>query len=201
MVVYKSVILRRFGFLTDRNSYFLPVTFCLSVVTSIRRAGRYVVQAGIIGAFGLAIPAMPSQGMSVVSCSQEGPYIAVRVQDVRTSDGLIVADLHGDDPKHFLKKGKRVSRIRVPAALDEVNFCIPVAGPGVYAIAVYHDVNGNRKFDKNWIGLPKEPFGVSNNPRVRLGPPKFKEAAFEVNEVGANVEIVLNNRKSKKRTK
>ncbi len=201
MMVCKLVIFRRFGFLSDRNSHFLPVTFCLSVVTSIRRAGRYVVLAGVIGALGLAIPTMPSHGMSVVSCSQEGSYIAVRVQGVRTSDGLIVADLHGSNPKHFLKKGKRVSRIRIPAALDVVSFCIPVAGPGIYAIAVYHDVNGNRKFDKNWIGLPKEPFGVSNNPRLRLGPPKFKEAAFEVNEVGADVEIVLHNRKSKKRTK
>jgi acyl-CoA reductase-like NAD-dependent aldehyde dehydrogenase/uncharacterized protein (DUF2141 family) len=49
---------------------------------------------------------------------------------------------------------------------------------GHYAVAVYLDENGNQKLDKNWMGLPKEAVGVSNNPRKRMGPPHFEDAVF-----------------------
>lgn len=49
---------------------------------------------------------------------------------------------------------------------------------GTYAIAAYHDVNGNRKLDANFIGIPKEPIGASNNAKGRMGPPSFKDAQF-----------------------
>ena len=48
--------------------------------------------------------------------------------------------------------------------------------PGHYAITVYHDKNDNRRFDKNWLGMPKEDWGVSNNVRPRLRAPRFDEA-------------------------
>ncbi len=61
--------------------------------------------------------------------------------------------------------------------------------PGRYAITVYHDTNDNRRFDKNWLGLPKEAWGVSNNVRPRLRAPRFAEATFDL-EVGDHlVEI------------
>jgi uncharacterized protein (DUF2141 family) len=58
--------------------------------------------------------------------------------------------------------------------------CIPVDKPGVYALALYHDKDANTKLNKTWIGLPSEPFGVSNDAAIRLGPPKHADAAFAV---------------------
>lgn len=61
--------------------------------------------------------------------------------------------------------------------------------PGTYAITVYHDKNDNRRFDKNWLGMPKEAWGVSNNVRPRLRAPRFAEAMLDL-EVGEQlVEI------------
>ena len=61
--------------------------------------------------------------------------------------------------------------------------------PGRYAITVYHDKNDNRRFDKNWLGMPKEAWGVSNNVRPRLRAPRFAEAMLDL-EVGEQlVEI------------
>jgi uncharacterized protein (DUF2141 family) len=60
--------------------------------------------------------------------------------------------------------------------------------PGVYALTVYQDSNGNRKFDKNWLGMPKEAWGVSNDARPHLRAPRFDEA--EVNLSGTEtIEI------------
>ncbi|MDQ2832516.1 MAG: aldehyde dehydrogenase family protein [Acidobacteriota bacterium] len=50
--------------------------------------------------------------------------------------------------------------------------------PGRYAVAVYLDVNSNRKLDKNLLGIPREPVGVSNNPKPHMGPPRFSECVF-----------------------
>jgi uncharacterized protein (DUF2141 family) len=51
---------------------------------------------------------------------------------------------------------------------------------GTYAVSIGHDVNGNKRVDTNFIGLPTEQWGVSNNARPSLRAPRFDEAAFKV---------------------
>jgi len=58
---------------------------------------------------------------------------------------------------------------------------------GEYALSIFQDVNDDGKLARNFIGLPKEPAGLSNNLRPRFGPPKYKDAKFEVT-VGTVVE-------------
>ncbi|TDI66442.1 MAG: DUF2141 domain-containing protein [Alphaproteobacteria bacterium] len=180
------------------NSRLSPVTFYLPAVISFLRPALYWPLAALIVVLGVVVSAVPSQSLGVAGCAQLASHILVTVQDVRTASGSIVVDLLADNPDHILKKGMKISRTRVSAAFDQVRLCVPVETYGTYAIAVYHDINGNRKFDKNWLGFPKEPFGLSNNPRIRLRVPKFSDLSFEVGENGADVEIVLKNWPSKK---
>ena len=64
--------------------------------------------------------------------------------------------------------------------------------PGRYAVAVSHDLNGNRRTDTNFLGIPTEDWGVSNNIRPTLRAPRFSEAAVEVPEGPATrIEIRL----------
>jgi uncharacterized protein (DUF2141 family) len=58
-------------------------------------------------------------------------------------------------------------------------------------VTVYHDVNDNGKLDTNWIGIPKEPVGVSNNLRPRLGPPRFSESSFTISEPEHKIAVNL----------
>jgi uncharacterized protein (DUF2141 family) len=51
--------------------------------------------------------------------------------------------------------------------------------PGVYAVQAYHDRNDNHAVDRNFLGLPTEAVGFSNNAPIRLHPPSFKSAAFD----------------------
>jgi len=60
---------------------------------------------------------------------------------------------------------------------------------GVYAIGVSHDVNGNRKLDTNFVGIPVEQWGVSNNVRPKLRAPRFDEAAFRVSDESKEIEL------------
>ena len=51
---------------------------------------------------------------------------------------------------------------------------------GKYAIAAFLDENKNLYLDKNMVGYPTEPFGFSNNARVKFSAPTFEEAAIEL---------------------
>lgn len=62
--------------------------------------------------------------------------------------------------------------------------------PGRYAITIYHDANANGKLDTNFIGLPKERYGFSNNPSTRFGPPSYKKCLFDI-KTNSKVEIRL----------
>jgi uncharacterized protein (DUF2141 family) len=62
---------------------------------------------------------------------------------------------------------------------------------GVYAVSVFHDENMNEKLDKNLMGMPKEGYGASNNPRKRMGPPPFDEAKFSLHQPKQSIEIKL----------
>ncbi|MCV2367154.1 DUF2141 domain-containing protein [Roseateles oligotrophus] len=62
---------------------------------------------------------------------------------------------------------------------------------GSLALSVFHDVNGNGKLDSNAMGMPKEPYGFSNNAAGSFGPPKFEKAVFEV-KPGSRIAVQLN---------
>ncbi|MCE7067873.1 DUF2141 domain-containing protein [Dyadobacter sp. CY326] len=63
--------------------------------------------------------------------------------------------------------------------------------PGRYALAVYHDLNSNDELDKNFIGIPKEPYGFSKNFRPKFSAPKFDDCAFELKDPGQKISIKL----------
>ena len=51
---------------------------------------------------------------------------------------------------------------------------------GTYGFSFFHDVNDNGKLDKNFIGIPKEPYGFSNDEKGTFGPPDFEDVSFKV---------------------
>jgi len=64
---------------------------------------------------------------------------------------------------------------------------LTIAGlaPGRYAVAAFHDTDGNGDLTLWPIGLPREAYGFSNDARGRFGPPSFARAAFDLPAVGA----------------
>jgi len=70
--------------------------------------------------------------------------------------------------------------IAVPAEKGTQTLKIPDLPPGNYAIALIHDVNQNHKLDKNWIGMPKEQWGMSNDPHATIKAPPISKAMFEL---------------------
>ena len=61
---------------------------------------------------------------------------------------------------------------------------------GTYAISVYQDIDTNGKINQNFLGIPKEPVGVSNNAEGFMVPPKYEDAKFNLN-ANKSIDIKL----------
>ena len=125
------------------------------------------------------------------TCLSEGKLIHVHVHGIRNASGTVKAVLYGPDPKSFLVKGQKADKEREPAREGSMTLCVAAPEEGKYAVVVYHDENDNHKFDRNWIGLPTEGFGVSNNPSLFLAAPKFEESSFEVTGEVTHVDVEM----------
>jgi uncharacterized protein (DUF2141 family) len=64
--------------------------------------------------------------------------------------------------------------------------------PGNYAVALIHDSNSNHKIDKNWVGQPKEQWGMSNSLHAKLKAPPMEKALFALHD-DKEIHIELNN--------
>lgn len=62
---------------------------------------------------------------------------------------------------------------------------------GEYAISIFHDKNDNKELDTNFLGMPKEAFGFSNDVMGLMGPPSFEKAKFDVYDDKSTISIKL----------
>ncbi len=103
----------------------------------------------------------------------------VKISGVKKLSGSVRIAIF-DNKENWLKKP--VHTAVLPAGQNNiVEYTNTNVSYGEYAIAVYHDVNGNGEMDRNFIGLPKEPYGFSNNARGSFGPAKWKKAKISIN--------------------
>ncbi len=73
---------------------------------------------------------------------------------------------------------------------NSISFTFKNLTSGSYAVASFHDQNGDGKLNRNSAGMPTEGYGFSNNPTSsRSGPPKYGETVFLV--VGPNTTIKI----------
>ncbi len=63
--------------------------------------------------------------------------------------------------------------------------------PGEYAFHVFQDLDNNEKMKTNFIGIPKEPTGVSRDAKGKFGPPKYKDAVVEIGDEPVTLPISL----------
>lgn len=117
--------------------------------------------------------------------------LTVRIEGLTQSKGEVSIALFKTGDGFPMDAGKAVC-VWLPANVSGVTHQFKGIMPGTFAVAAAHDLNGNRKLDTNWVGIPKEPWGVSNNVRPALRAPRFSEASFSVDGASATtISITL----------
>jgi len=127
-------------------------------------------------------------------CSQDLPTRTVEFEihlyDIHSSGGVMVVAVYDNEEKFLTDES--LLKLYVPV-LQSGQMRIPVASlpQGTYALAIFHDEDDDGELDKNWLGIPKEPIGFSNDAKGRMGPPRFEDAAFSLSIHHQSIKITL----------
>ena len=161
----------------------------MSLKLTTRAALLGIATAG--AAFALPAPASAQLGADAGVCRSGGNAVLVTVDGFRQRTGNIRVAIYGGDPRLFLARGQTLRKINVPVtASGPMRICVALPGPGRYAVAVRHDMNGNGRTDWGDGG------GFSRNPRVTLTNlrPNYNNVAINVGRGVTPVGVVLNYR-------
>jgi uncharacterized protein (DUF2141 family) len=128
-----------------------------------------------VAAFGAAPIANAAQGAG----ASGGGQITVTVTNMRNTKGVVRACMTSNS-KRFPRCGDDPNSHKlVVSAAQSSSFTFTDVAPGRYAIALLHDENDNGKADRALFMMPKEGFGFSRDAKVRMGPPKYRDAVFD----------------------
>ncbi len=120
----------------------------------------------------------------LVSWPSAAADLKITVDSLRSDAGnLLICLFSGgeSDTKVYpdCEKGRPIRSQKAAISGGKVILTYVGLKDGVYAIAAIHDENANGKLDTNFVGIPTEGIGISNNPRL-TGTPAFDDAKFNV---------------------
>ncbi len=125
----------------------------------------------------------------LISTYSKSGTIKLFISNIDDKKGTIHYAIY-NNPELFPKeRGKILGGYETVTEVMKNGLIIKGLNESVYAIAIYHDINLNKKFD-TFLSMPLEKYGFSNNAKVFLGPPKFDEASFFLGDDDI-VELVI----------
>ena len=117
--------------------------------------------------------------------------LKVNVSNIDPIEGDIYVAVYNSE-ESYMDLDLTVFQQIVPVEADIEEIIFEDIPEGEYAVTVFQDLNDNGKLDTKLIGIPKEPYGFSNNARGTIGPPKYDSAKFSV-KGDTEIEITLIN--------
>jgi uncharacterized protein (DUF2141 family) len=134
----------------------------------------------------LVLANLPALAFAQASC----PGIHVKILNIRNSAGTVACALFESPvgfPIEYLRYATNIMVIKIRDTQARCDFLDIL--PGTYALAVSHDENMNGKLDTNWLGIPREGYGFSNDVKALLSAPSFSAASFQYD--GQNLELTI----------
>jgi uncharacterized protein (DUF2141 family) len=104
--------------------------------------------------------------------------IHVEITGLRSDKGQVLCALHSSADAFPKKPEKAVARTTAKIVERQAICEFTGIALGTYAVSVVHDENANGKLDTNFVGMPREGVGASNDAKGHMGPPKFSAASF-----------------------
>ena len=119
----------------------------------------------------------------------ETETLLVTVEGIKAGKGNIRVAVFDDAHREEFPEGEYLYSAEAPAAEERVTVEIEDVPPGEYAIAIIQDINDNKKLDRNFLKIPKEPYGFSG--AWKKGAATYEEALINTGSVGFEVTIEL----------
>ena len=131
----------------------------------------------------LVLAALPARAAPVPLAT-----LTIKVEKVSPRGGDVRVALYTED-NYALENGEATTDAVVPAKPGETIVTLKPVKPGTYAVKLFQDFNRNGQFDLNWIGLPLEKYGFSNDATPTISEPPFDATRIELRP-GANTITV-----------
>ncbi|WP_169303043.1 DUF2141 domain-containing protein [Thalassotalea mangrovi] len=142
----------------------------------------------------LAVPSLFTTlaGLSFITTAAP---VEIALSPVQSAKGQIVVKVY-QQQKNWMSEDEGESFMthihsfteEQPGDPEMINFDLP---EGDYALFLYQDLDMDSEMKTNWIGIPKEPVGTSNDAKGKMGPPDFDDALFNVPSEGTKLKITL----------
>lgn len=110
--------------------------------------------------------------------------ISVEVTDLRSNDGKVGITLFNSADDFPSNPDAAIAKKYIGITNKTAQTIFENIPEGTYAIAVYHDEDEDGEIETNFIGIPKEGTGSSNNPKSRMGPPRYEDCEFDTKTTG-----------------
>ncbi len=119
-----------------------------------------------------------------------GADINIEVQNLKNITGKVSIGLYNKS-ENFPIISKVYKGVHLDIDSDTLFYTFKKIPDGIYAVSVFHDENSNSKLDKNFLGIPKEGYGFSNNAKATLLVPSFNDAKFKISTQTVNLNIKM----------
>jgi uncharacterized protein (DUF2141 family) len=137
-----------------------------------------------------ALPAGAEPGGSQVNRTAANSSAILKVSGVLPGQGPVrvaVFSEGSDFPNHE----KAATTLTLPSNANLTEGSLDDLPSGKFALAVYQDLNNDGKLNRSNFGIPKEPYGFSNNARGQFGPPPFQAAMLEAGQPSTTIALAL----------
>ena len=109
-----------------------------------------------------------------------GATLTVQVEGLKDDRGKVHASLYASEDGFPTRPEKALRQVDVKIEGGRASVVFEGIPPGGYAVAAYHDENGDGKLDTGFLGIPSEGLASSNDAKGFMGPPSFEKARVEV---------------------
>jgi len=118
---------------------------------------------------------------SAAASAADSTNLRVIATNVKSDQGKLYVWVYDKKDDWLSDRYRTQKSVKVAGNRQDDRLTVELLLPaGEYALSVFQDVNDNGKLERNFIGIPKEPAGLSNNVRPRFGPPRYKDARFSL---------------------
>lgn len=129
-------------------------------------------------------------GCLLAALPAQAGEMTIQVSNTYETEGDLRAAVY-DNAEAFEDGGTPVAALVLRLSQPGAQVSFGPLPPGRYAVRVFQDINRNGEIDRNMLGMPREPFGFSNDAMGSMGPPSFDQAAVMVEDGTTDVPVKL----------
>jgi uncharacterized protein (DUF2141 family) len=158
---------------------------------------RFAIVTAALAALSLPVSAAEILGPDAALCRSGAgkDAVLVTVDGFKNREGTVRLELWPGTQDDFMRdhhelvaEGKAYHRVTVPVpASGPAKVCVPLPGPGLYAVGAFHSPSGQRKFNFRQDGAT-----FTRNPKVGLSKPKAADVAMRFNSGLSEATVTMN---------